>query len=341
MAARDESTILIEPLFGYSKDSDKPYRPTTREILAEWIDCVNFVKHPSRTFIALNFAFHLSTFVIAIVFLLNFASLTNLLFVVVAACFLGTLYNTVWYHRYCSHASFQLKKVLYARIFLWLNPIFFREEYYAIPHLIHHQKAERAGDPYGPHLGWLGSYLAVESSQKLNTNMSEKAYESLVRSLSHIGFPINSYLAFRRTGGIETTGYYLGRVFFAQLWWCIFFFTLAGVDLVLGWYTAIFVQTFLVREFNWRGHGGNYRFEKKPGWEFDRKSRALNQRFYGFTVAEWHDNHHRYPMSANNGFLTGQIDLAFQFIKLLSLVGIVKSYFDAKRLFLRDIHSHK
>jgi sn-1 stearoyl-lipid 9-desaturase len=114
------------------------------------------------------------------------------------------------------------------------------------------------------------------------------------------------------------------------------FFTLGGIKLVGGWYTSIFVMSFIVRDFNWRGHGGNFRYQKKPGWEFNTKSRALNQYFYGLTVGEWHDNHHKYSMSANNGFLPGQIDIAFQIIKLMRRLGIVKSYMDARPIFEKE-----
>ena len=65
---------------------------------------------------------------------------------------------------------------------------------------------------------------------------------------------------------------------------------------------APFVNLAMVRDFNWRGHGGTYRNKKIPGWEFDSRSRALNQHAYGFLASEWHDNHHKYPYSANSGF---------------------------------------
>ena len=167
--------------------------------------------------------------------------------------------------------------------------------------------------------------------------MSPKAYESVARSVRHIGIPINLYSTFKKTGSIETTNHYLTRTVVAHLLWSTVFFMVGGVSLLSSWYTSIFIMAFIIRDFNWRGHGGNFRFEKKPGWEFDTKTRALNQGLYGLMVGEWHDNHHRYPVSANNGFLPGQVDLAFQIIRFLSLIGIVESYFDAKDIFLKDL----
>jgi stearoyl-CoA desaturase (delta-9 desaturase) len=83
-------------------------------------------------------------------------------------------------------------------------------------------------------------------------------------------------------------------------------------------------------------HGGNQPRRKKVGWEFDDRNYALNQWFYGYIASEWHDNHHKYPFSASNGFLPGQIDLAFQIIKLLHRLGIVESYVNAKPLFEKE-----
>ena len=166
--------------------------------------------------------------------------------------------------------------------------------------------------------------------------MAEKSYESVVRSIQHIGVPMNSYLKFKKTGSIETTKHYLTRLCFIHLFWIALFFSLGGPDLLLAWYTSIFIMAFIIRDFNWRGHGGNFRSAKQRGWEFDTKSRALNQRVYGLTVGEWHDNHHKYPMSANNGFLRGQIDIAFQIIRLMHRLGIVESYMDARPIFEKE-----
>ncbi|HKY09158.1 MAG TPA: hypothetical protein VJQ55_12985, partial [Candidatus Binatia bacterium] len=103
---------------------------------------------------------------------------------------------------------------------------------------------------------------------------------------------------------------------------------------VLAYYAAIFTATILIRDFNWRGHGGNRHGQfKRKNWEFDRRTRALNQYFYGYIASEWHDNHHHYITSAKNGFLPGQIDMAFVIIKFLHRMGVVESYINAETLF--------
>jgi stearoyl-CoA desaturase (delta-9 desaturase) len=334
MSARLKLPIL-EPTFGYGTSETKPYTPSISEIILEWWDAMN-VFRPSRTFTVLNFGFHFSTFFVFVYFVIARFSFPSLLFILIAVFVLGTVFNTVWYHRYCSHASFRFKSNFFARLFLWTNPILFREECYAIPHMIHHQRTEKPGDPYGPHLGWLGSYLAAESAQKTNTKISEEEYASLCASIAHIPLRFSSYNQFVRTGSVENARCYLPRVLCIQLFWGTGFFLIGGTDLVWAWFAAIFAITFLIRDFNWRGHGGNIPRQKKPGWEFDDKSHALNQWFYGYLASEWHDNHHRYSFSANNGFLPGQIDVAFLLIKLMYRLGIVESYVDARPIFQKE-----
>ncbi len=327
---------IIEPTFGHDTSSAKPHSPSTTEIIIEWCDAMNVVKHPSRALTVLNFAFHLSTFVACVYFLIARISIQSLVFMLISVFVLGTVYNTLWYHRYCSHAAFRFNNNFFAKLFLWTNPILFREECYAIPHMIHHQRTEKPGDPYGPHLGWLGSYLAPESAQKTDTNISAAEYATLCASIAHIPLKTSSYAQFLRSGAVEELRYYLFRVAFIQLFWGVSIFLIYGSDILWAWFAAIFFITFLIRDFNWRGHGGNQPRGKKVGWEFDHSSYALNQWFYGYLASEWHDNHHKYPFSANNGFLPGQIDVAFQIIKLLHRLGIVESYVDAKPLFEKE-----
>jgi stearoyl-CoA desaturase (delta-9 desaturase) len=119
--------------------------------------------------------------------------------------------HTLWYHRYCSHRPFRFKRQWHAKIFVWFNPLYTPEEHYAIAHRQHHKWAEQVGDPYGPHIGWLGSYFAIDSIQKLNVDISEDRYERLKNSVSHIGFRMSTYEQFRKTGMVEHRGHYFLR----------------------------------------------------------------------------------------------------------------------------------
>ena len=148
--------LLVAPTYGYFDAC--PRRPTFREVWVEWVDSINFWKDPSRLLIALYAAYHIATFGVFILFFTRFFSIWGVVIVMAIATMIATVYNTVWYHRYCSHRAFKFRSIRWTRLFLWTNPVCFREESYVIPHRIHHSKSDELGDPYGPHLGWLGSY---------------------------------------------------------------------------------------------------------------------------------------------------------------------------------------
>ena len=335
---RKHSPILVQPDFRFSDQNGVPGIPSFKEVFTELYRVLNIKHFPTHTLLTTNFCIYMLTFVGFLIFLYSYLSLGTLVFTVFNVVILGTIYNTVWYHRYCCHASYEFKSRRFSLAFLWTNPLalMFREEVYAVPHRIHHERTEHSEDPYGPHLGWWGSYLAVELTSRINTDMSEREYELLSSSIAHIGLKLNNYTQFRKTGSMENTIHYLSRAVFAQIFWIYLISSVGGFHYVLAWYSSIFVITSLIRDFNWRGHGGNSRHTKKPGWEFDHRSYALNQRFYGYIGSEWHDNHHKYPTSANNGFLPGQIDIAFNVIQFFHKFGIVQSFIDSSRRFKEE-----
>ncbi len=330
------SLVLTAPRFRTSGKAENA--PTLGQTLSELFHALNFIANPTYKLLAFNFFIYTCSGIFFVHFVLNHASMNQLLLTSLGVVFLGTVYNSFWFHRYCCHSAFRFTRDGYARLFLWTNPlaIIFREEVYAIPHHIHHEQTEKPIDPYGPHLGWLASFLAAELTQRINTDVTEHDYDLLKASIHHIGIKANSYEDFLRTGAIENVTYYFARVGFAQIFWLTLIYTTGGITFLMAWYASYFAITSLIRDFNWRGHGGRIHRSKIPGWEFDQRSYALNQRFYGYIASEWHDNHHRYPASANNGFLPGQIDIAFRFIRVLSQLGIVRSYTDLYPRFKED-----
>jgi stearoyl-CoA desaturase (delta-9 desaturase) len=305
--------LLVQPSYGYGESS--PRKPTVSQILSEWVDAVSFWRDRSRGLAAFYAAYHLATMAVFICFFIRFCSVGATLAILGIATFIATVYNTVWYHRYCTHRAFKFRSLWIARIFLWLNPVCFREESYVIPHRVHHAKSDGVGDPYGPHLGWLGSYLATESQQKMNRAISRRDYDRLCKSLEHIGFVKSSYSDYQRHGSVEAPWHYLARVLIANLFWTAAAYGIAAAAGVLAWLAGVFFYSFLVRDFNYRGHGGLFG-QHVPGV-------PLNHVFYGLIAGEWHENHHAHPRSARSGLAWWQIDAPYWIIKLLALCGLV------------------
>ncbi len=310
---KPKTGLLLEPRCGYGESLRR--RPTFRQILIEWIDAVSFWKDPSRGLPAFYAAYHLATLTAFIWFFVRFVSLNSVVTVLGITTLIAMVFNTLWYHRYCTHRAFKFRSLWIARFFLWLNPVCFREESYVIPHRVHHAKSDGIGDPYGPHLGWLGSYLATESQQKMNREISRKDYNRLCKSLDHIGFLKSSYANYQRHGSVENPWHYLARVVVANLFWTFLAYGIGGATGVLAWLSGVFFYSFLVRDFNYRGHGG-FLGQHVPGI-------PLNNFFYGIIAGEWHENHHAHPRSARSGLALWQIDAPYWIIKFLALCGLV------------------
>jgi sn-1 stearoyl-lipid 9-desaturase len=308
--------LLLEPTYGYGEGS--PHRPTLREVWIELIDSIAFWRGVPRLLPAVVVTYHLAAFGVFLFFLARFFSLRDLAIVLVATNAIGIVYNTVWYHRYCAHRAFRFRSLWLARLFLWTNPLGFREESYALPHEIHHSKTDQPGDPHGPHLGWLGSYFAAESTQKMNRDISRQYFERVSESLGHIGFAKNSYEAFRKTGSFENLWHYAARTVFGNALWLLVAYAIAEWQGVVLWISAIFLFSFMLRDFNYRGHGGSL---VSAG-----RGSPINQMYFGFLVGEWHDNHHRNPQLARSGFAWWQLDVPYLIIRLLSACGAVVHY---------------
>lgn len=306
-------SMLGKPTYGYPGPA--PHGPTTRQVLAEWFDALNVRKDRARWLTVANALYHFATGVICVWFVATHFSVATIVAALLNACLIGMVYNTVWYHRYCSHQAFKFRSLWFARMLLWTNPLFLREECYVIPHRLHHAKSDEPGDPYGPHLGWLGSYLATETVQKLNRNLSPAEYQRLVKSLAHVGFLSNSYEQFQRTGSVENLWYYSVRALFAALFWGGLWWLAFGWWGVWAWISGAFLFTFLVRDFNFRGHG--------TFTGTDKHGEPVNQPFYGITVGEWHENHHHYPRLARSGLRWWQVDVPYWIILAMKCCGMV------------------
>jgi len=319
---------LVEPTYGWADADGGPHFPTAREALREWLDAINVFANPYR---APALAFALFHFTTAVLFVVSVFTLTwpARIWGLAMSLIVSLIFQTTWYHKYVSHGSFRFSSLWPARVYLWTNPLVMKEDVYAIAHRLHHQLSDAAGDPHGPHLGWLGSYLCWESFFKTNTAITERQYEMLTRSLRHLAIPLNDFETYQRTGSIEPLWHYWLRVVVAQSLFIALNYAIGGWEIVLAAYSGVFGYTFFWREFPWRGHGGSHHSRAKiAGWEFDRRSKATNRHAPGLLGGEWHDNHHRLPTSANCAVLPGQVDPAFLYIRALHSLGIVSFYND-------------
>lgn len=328
----DMSLKLLPRSYSLRDADGRRKRVTVREALYQYLHSLNFVGDKRRTLHAMFEFSHMLMLIPTAIYFVFYVSVATMLFFVAVLLFLTNVVNTIWYHRYCSHRAFQFSHTLIPRICLWLNPLGYREEVYAIVHHVHHTKADLDEDPNGPQLGWLGNYIA--SYFEIDTDITPEQYERVKARIAHVGMPFSSFSSFRRWACVESIPHYLARwsvatVLWAGLWWVV-----GGMPLLMAWFAVQFCWHAAVRDFNYRGHGTHEKPGQVEGWDFDRSSLARNQYFYGYLAGEWHNNHHAFRASANAGFLPSQFDLPFQIIRLMKTCRLVSRYHDHREQFL-------
>src|SRR5215831_13933466 len=113
-------SVLLEPTYGYGETL--PRRPTAREVWIELIDSIAFWRDGSRWIAAMVAVYHLVAFAVFLLFLIRFFTVARLAVVLVLTNAIGIIYNTVWYHRYCTHRAFKFRNLWWPRLFLGRTP---------------------------------------------------------------------------------------------------------------------------------------------------------------------------------------------------------------------------
>jgi stearoyl-CoA desaturase (delta-9 desaturase) len=325
--------IRIRPrLYSIRDENGERRTPTVIEIARQYIRSLDFIADRRCLPRALDEAFHLATFAGFVIHLVYWAKWWSMLAMGGFMVALGTIGNTLWYHRYCAHQAFRFSHPAFVRCFLWFNPMGIHEEAYVLMHHIHHDVADQDEDPYGPHLGPLGSYFE-SATFDIDADVTPREYARIKNRLAHVAIPFASLESFRKWRSVEWLPHYVVRMGFAAAFWTLVWHWLGGWALVGAWFGALFATTAVIRDFNYRGHAAHGTGRHVPGWDMNGSTGALNQRFYGYIASEWHNNHHSFRVSANTAFLPGQVDLAFLMIRAMHLLGIVTRYNDHKAQF--------
>lgn len=246
---------------------------------------------------------------------------------------MGT-HGTIWYHRYCTHKSYTFSSGIWRFITQNLVIKTVAEEIYVVSHHVHHSKSDLPGDPYNPQAGFLYCMLAEFNHQRISPHLNEEEYGKVVHFMKHTGVPANSYAQYRRWGSVAHPLYATGLLVINWSFWYGAFFMLGGHALAAAMFTAAMLWYVLVRAFNYTGHGKG-EAKHRDGVDFDRSNLSINQSRPGLLAGEWHNNHHLYPGSARAGFLPAQLDLAWIYIFVLHKLGMVSSYRDSKKEFLK------
>ncbi len=221
--------------------------------------------------------------------------------VLFAACYLVRMFGiTAGYHRYFSHRSYKTSRV-FQFVLAWLGCSALQKGplWWAANHRHHHRFSDTPDDPHSPrtsnfwwsHIGWV-----------LSTD-HEKTDLAVVRDWTR--YPELRWL--NRNHWLP--GLVLAVTCFLIGGWSglVWGFFLSTVVL----YHAVFAVNSLCHIFGKRRYA-------TPDDSRNNLLVAL------FTLGEgWHNNHHYYQSSANQGFRWWEIDISYYVLRLLGLTGLV------------------
>jgi len=326
--------VLDPPSYGFQKNG-KLYVPSNRELFGEFFRRLNIFSSVKNWLSLFGWATSLSFAIPLYFFLTRYVSIWLMLVGFVYSMVLMGSHGTFWLHRYCTHRAFKFKNRFLTLICRNFVIKVIPEETYVISHYVHHQFSEQPGDPYNAHAGWLYCFLADVNHQSIRKDLSVEDYDHLCRLMSHTGVKLNTYAQYQRWGSLCHPLYTAGHFLLNWVFWYGTFYFIGGHALataIFGWAS---IWAFGVRTFNYEGHGRG-KDRRRDGVDFNRSDRSVNQTWPGYVAGEWHNNHHLYPNGARSGFQTYQLDLPWLLIRVLSSVGVVASYRDYRKDFLRD-----
>jgi stearoyl-CoA desaturase (delta-9 desaturase) len=214
--------------------------------------------------------------------------------------FLRMFAITGGYHRYFAHRTYRLGRVpQFLLAFLGTTAAQKGVLWWASNHRDHHKYADTPRDPHSPQKGFWWAHIGWIMSGKYNKtdydNIADFAkYPELVWLNEHDWVP----------------PWLLG----------VFCFLVAGwAGLVVGFFTSTVLLWHITFSVNSVAHVWGKR--RYGTGDTSRNSATVAI----LTMGEgWHNNHHHYPASTRQGFYWWEIDMTYQVLRVLRLVGIVR-----------------
>ena len=327
--------VLERPAYGWRNDCGELIKPTKGEIIREFFTRLNVFKNKKNW---LSFTSWMLVVILApflFLFIFKYFSITALVCAFFYSMIVMGTHGTIWHHRYCTHGAYQFSNKFWRFFTQNLTLKIIPEEIYAVSHHVHHALSDQPGDPYNAQGGFWYCFLADVNHQPIARNLSEKDYARCVNLMKHVGVTPNTYTQYKKWGTIANPYRTIAGIILNWGFWFGAFYLLGGIGFVCAMFGAAGFWAVGVRTFNYEGHGKGHD-QQREGIDYNHDDLSINQIWPGYVAGEWHNNHHLYPRSARSGFKPYQLDLAYCYIKFLSLIGAVSSYRDSKKDFYRD-----
>jgi len=208
---------------------------------------------------------------------------------------------TGFYHRYFSHRTYRMGRVMqFLAALIGSTATQKGPLWWASHHRIHHKESDTDADPHDSHKGFWHShwmwFLYQESEDTDLELISDFAQYKELRLLD-------------------------------QFWYVPSVVLGVGLFALGGWHWTVwgyFVSTFLLSNGTYTINSLMHYWGRQQYYTGDESRNHLLLAL--ITLGEgWHNNHHRYQASTRNGFFWNEIDSTCGLLRLLSCVGLVRN----------------
>lgn len=327
--------VLEAPSYGWKDCEGNLTKPSQKQIIAEFFSRLNVFRDKKNWLSFISWLMVLLLAPCLLLFIFKYFTIKLLLAAFIYSMVILGTHGTIWHHRYCTHRAYKFTNNFWRFITQNLTLKIIPEEIYVISHHVHHAKSDQPGDPYNASGGFLYCFLADVTHQPIARNMNAVDYSRCVKLMKHTGVDVNTYCQYQKYGTLANPLRTVLSVMLSWGFWYLVFFFLGGHALAFTLFGAAGVWAVGVRTFNYEGHGKGAD-KRREGIDHNRADMSVNQVWPGIVAGEWHNNHHLYPKSARSGFKPHQVDLAWYYIKLMSLLGAVSQYHDCKKRFYAE-----
>ncbi|QQL51530.1 fatty acid desaturase [Mucilaginibacter ginkgonis] len=327
--------VLQVPAYGWADARGELITPSKRQIWSEFFRRLNVFRSKKNwlPFFSWMKVILLSCFFVA--FLFFYLSWGTILAAFLYGMIVMGTHGTIWHHRYCTHGAYKFRNSFWRFITQNLTINVIPEEIYAVSHHVHHAKSDKPGDPYNAKAGFLYCFLADVNHQPIAKDLSANDYWRVVKLMNHTGIKANSFEQYKIWGSYAHPARAVLSWVLNWAFWYGVFFVMGGNALAVSLFGAAGFWAVGVRTFNYEGHAKGEE-KQREGTDYNNTDNSINQLWPGYVAGEWHNNHHLYPKSARSGFQPHQIDLAWYYIKLMSMLGVVTKYHDNKKQFYEE-----
>ncbi len=219
----------------------------------------------------------------------------------------------IGYHRYLSHRTFTTSRFME---YFWVLPGYLAFEgspiWWAVMHRAHHRWVDTELDPHSPRFGLFHAHIGWTMDKTYRSHINPKT-----QAKDLINDPIYKFL--EQDGDwtkAHTINFSIGFGFRAILW-ALFGWQVALASLLAG--LAVLQIPLMLNVFC---------HMKSLGYKnYNTEDDSVNVWWVGLLACGegWHNNHHASPGSAQSGIKPFEFDLAWQVIKLMRALKLIRN----------------